>query len=468
MVKQTNEKKRGGRTLLSIALAAVFVVAAFAIISADNSSDPSADEEAYLGASHSVTGSTELSSLVLNDGDIINLTGNVTCTQPFTVTKNNIKLNLNGKTLTFNLSGTNYNAIEVTSGNNFELNGGTGGLLAVSGNQVRGISTGSDGKTITVNCDINVTSTSTSSSQWAAGVLITGNSEITVKGNITVTGNYGRGISASGNAKVTATGNITCTANACEGIRAYDDATVIITKGNISVTGDNCRGIYAYGNGVGNRGATVNVTGNITLAGNGAGDGIFASDMAKVTVSGNITLTGNGNGTGIWAVASPEISVGGSISVTGANCQGVYMEGGTVNISRNVTVSGNDCRGLNVMNDIVALVVGGKVTVSGTESIGVRFTGKADITVNGKLTVSGTDHEYVYLSLGLLADPVHFPPTEPVKDGDYWVYTHEDSDAILRVKESSDGGLSTMMIVIIAVVAIGAIAAAVWFFFLRK
>ena len=132
------------------------------------------------------------------------------------------------------------------------------------------------------------------------------------------------------------------------------------------------------------------------------------------------------------------------------------------------TVTGTGSYGINAWDDSV-VTVKGNVTVTGTGSYGIYFGDAADITLDGKLKVSGTDSIPVVLWIGGGEDDVCFPPAKAVKSEGYLVYADDDnSDAILRIKDSGgDGGIDAMMIIIIAVVALVVIAAAA-FFFLKK
>ena len=292
MSEKNTEKGVGGRTLLSVVLAAVFIAAAFAIITADSNSSMPTDEKAYIGSGGEIyyigTGTgggagndyedleTLLYAVTLEDGDVIILTSDVSGDSVLVIGDIGITIYLDEFDLTFALS--SGVAIEVQSGGELTINseGGSlyfsfasgsgnkgvyanGGTVTVncdiiaSGAYFYAVSTDStDGGTVTVNGDINATGNSSTT----VGVNVFSGGTVTVDGNVFVDGREAYGVStANNNSKAFVTGDVTVIASNSHavGVWAQSSGNVIEVGGKVTVTNKGTTasylaGVYAYNN----------------------------------------------------------------------------------------------------------------------------------------------------------------------------------------------------------------------------
>jgi hypothetical protein len=285
MSEPTNKKKRGSRILLSIAFAAVFVAAAFAIIADDPSSVSSTDEDGYIGAPgpgiHSIPGDGTFNSLFAGAGNyVFNMTANVTCSTTLAVGNSfDVTIDLNGFDLKFEINSSD--AINVSADGVLTINDTVGGGsldFSFTGASNRGIYV--NGGTVTVNSDIIADGNN------CYAVSATDDADVTINGNIAVDGNVSMGVYAIYGAKVTVSGDVTVNVNLpsaqssnTTGVYAYDNAEISV-GGDVTVSGgSSIRGVSAYGNSI------VNVNGNVVL--HHSGICVYA-ESSKVTVDGII------------------------------------------------------------------------------------------------------------------------------------------------------------------------------------
>jgi len=383
MSKKNNQKGLGGRTLISVALAAVFIVAAFAIIAADDVSSP-ADEDAYLGGDYSIAPDGSINSYLNETEDgVIRLYGNATSNGTLVVDGIELTIDLDGNTLTFTGLAALSNAIEVINGGILTITGG--GTIKVVGDELLGLFVEDAYADITADIEVDDISTAV----YASYIGESDEDTVTINGNITV-GDGTVGIAANDGASVVITGNIVGGDGSC-GVFAIDVAVVEVT-GNIIVGGD--------GYGVQANGGKVTVDGNITVSGSITDDeygshGIQAGGGAEIVVTGKIKI--NGDGIGVFSTGSADVTVEKDIEVSAGDdiveSHGVWADGGKVTVEGSITVG--DC-GLGVLaNDNSEVIVRGDITV-GFEGTGVSANNNAIVTVDGNISAGDCDEEWSF------------------------------------------------------------------------
>lgn len=183
----------------------------------------------------------------------------------------------------------------------------------------------------------------------------------------------GNGLSANGeHTTVTVTGNVTGTS---EGVYADNKAKVTV-EGNVSATR---RAIYSA-----TRGCEVTVRGDVIVAESEESlCGVDAFNDAKITVDGDITAVA----CGAKAELGGEIIVGGNITVTGTDNCGVW-----VNNSGQVSVEGTiTAQNYIKLNDVIKLKSDGREDSSKPSYI--KYTDDAGCVVWVKKTASATVFE---------------------------------------------------------------------------
>jgi len=439
-----HDTRRGA--FLSVAIAAVFVIAAFAVMVNDDAAAPSSEKDAYLGGGTYTVGTggafANLASLpALADGDQIVLISDVVCTVTFEVDRD-ITLDLDGYTLTFNFGSNDHMGIEVFESSKLTIIGG--GTIEVFTDGGGGIYV-YDKSEAEIYADIVV--------DGGSGIEVS-DSVVYLEGN--VTSNY-RGISAIQGSEVTAIGNI-CV-DGTYGIHA-DESTVLF-EGNIDVTGIESSGVYAIYH------SEVTVEGNIVVTGDES-SGVYATLFSKVSVEGDITCDTDNYSAAIVSTFSSEICIIGDVMVNGDDTYAIFA------------------------TDASKVTVEGDITLTGDGSKGAYVAGPAEATIIGTLTIDGaSDYLYLCYSEDSIYHQKAFGPDEnvtPSTKAGYLTYAYGNAtvwildpnwvdpgtggngsgDGGSDTGGDDDGGLETWMIILIAVVAIGAIGAVVYFFVLRK
>jgi len=306
-------------------------------------------------------------------------------------------INVSGSDLTIDLAGHDLDLLSS------DIHVGSGGTLTIKNGGTVTLSDGihADAATVTVNADIE----SDLYGLYAQyGIYAQNASTVTVNGNINVFG-YAPGVYASDpHTTVTVTGNIS-SITLSQGVDAENGSTVVV-KGNIST--DNGQGVYA------DNGSTVEVTGDINAAEspgvdayhgstvevtgdiNGREDGVYAEDAGTtVTMTGNITSVWDG----VHASAGAEVTLKGNITCDSGTDDhdyengGVYMDdgvnassvGSVVTVYGNISVNATNACGVNTLRGPNEATINGKITVTGTGSVGVLANDGGKVTVNGTI-----------------------------------------------------------------------------------
>lgn len=243
-----------GARALSVAIAMVFVIAAFAIMANDDISAPSAENDTRLGSgtTYFVGDGEDYANLdeladhgpALVDGDTIQLTSDIDCYDQLEINGISITLDLNGFDLTFDF-GSNFYKLMVLDDGDLVLNGNGGKVYFVGTNSL--------------------------------GIYLF-DSAATISADIISEGHIGIEANKS---NVTLNGNIT----AAGGIDAYNGSEVTL-NGNILADGILSAGIYADG-------SKVTVNGDVTLI--GTGEGVAVWENGEVTINGKLTVIGDGS-----------------------------------------------------------------------------------------------------------------------------------------------------------------------------
>ncbi|MCL2785972.1 MAG: right-handed parallel beta-helix repeat-containing protein [Methanomassiliicoccaceae archaeon] len=435
-MSEHEKKKRGRYALFSIAVAAIFVAAAFASVTAGSTAP--ADDDAYLGSGATYTvgegGDYEdftdlLGSVTLADGDTIELVSDIECLEMFVIDGIGITIDMDGNDIEFVLTDLdNFAGIYVKDGSLTIINGGK---IVVDGIGKHGIFVFEACLTANVNIEAG-----------ASGYgIYADTSEVTFTGDIKVGDEEARGINAKEDSVVTATGSIT-TGPRGWGIVAADTSEVTFT-GNIYLSHSSI-GVNAY------ESAVITVTGNImagidmTLGLADGVTGISAIDNAVITFTGNVNALGD-ESLGIYASHTTEVTIDGNVTV------------------------GDLSTGIQVYDSAV-ITVTGNVTV-GEDGVGVYAGDGGEATIGGKLIVGDGSDLIVLYEDG--ADPDETilgsgDNTTPTTKAGYLTYTDGTSTVWIKEEGGNNGGMNLMLVIVVALIIVGAVASTVWFFFLRK
>ena len=332
----------------------------------------------------------------------------------------------------------------VTVKGNVEVIGGNmpDGLLAENGTITvegdvfvkgdRACGADANGGIITVSGRISVETMSGASSQ--AGIGASASSSI-IAGTIIVGSIVaeGRGATASSGSTITVNGDVsvkTFPDTDYPGVNAFDESTVTV-NGDVSVKGIpdiKYPGVCAFD------GSTVTVNGSILVEGVGEGDeggGIQSRKGSEVIVRGDVTFVSNDPSSTVYGVIaeSSTVTIDGSITLTGTGYGVFAMSGGRID---GVWTPGAEVR------------VGGNVTVTGTDGIGVAAISQSIVVIDGILSAEnytlvnyfiggGGVHvlktksdgvrgqgPYAYYLMYTDADPAHAAPKTLEQQSEQW------------------------------------------------
>lgn len=156
-------------------------------------------------------------------------------------------------------------------------------------------------------------------------------------------------------------------------------AAIYTIRGNLYVNGGGALnvvagqgidyGVYSYASEV-----TVN---NIDCT--GGGTAVYSTDGGSVEITGNVSLSGE-NTYGIECFSGSTAKIGGNVNVNGNNSCGVYAESyngqeALVEVGGDVIVSGENSQGAFLNADYTVLKVQGNVTVTGAGASGISAGG---------------------------------------------------------------------------------------------
>ena len=329
-MREHESKGKGSvRVLLSVAFAAMFVFAAFAILATDgNEPQRSSEDSTYVGDGDTyLVGSDQeyknleglLAIITLTNGDVIKLTSDITCDVPFVMYGIDITIDMNGFDMYIDAGWDG--AIDVRGGRLNVIGGGTivssyegvyskqGSEVTIAGNVISvdsGLSVTEQSK-LTINGNITVTGS-------YDAVYVSGNSELTVNGDVMIEGAGGFGVHTMGSSTVTINGNVTVSGVGSYGINA--DGSKVTVIGDVTVDGTNVCGIYLY------PGSEVIVSGELSISGDGSKYIIFrvqgGDSMAFGPEDHDETTTMEGylmytyGGSTIWTLIIDDTDDGGS------------------------------------------------------------------------------------------------------------------------------------------------------------
>lgn len=369
-------------------------------------------------------------------GGTIKLLDHIYLHKPVVIDKSvDINFDLNGKYFSISTAHLDMStALEVSGGASVTYTGDTddSGFYAagaergveVTGNSHAAVtyaeSTGDSGIAAAASSDSSITiNGDVYAAKWSTGVHASDGGTAVVNGDVYVTGDGSTGIDVAHGGSVTVNGDIIAqkaedTDGYLKGVYisvqepvfyAYKSSisaeASVIVNGNIIVEGDNSWGVFA-------RGGSVAVNGSIGVEGIGS-FGIDALDGGMVTVTaetGNsITMTGN-NCLGINAVGSI-VAITGNIDTEGNECRGISAQyGSTVSIEGNIFFIGNDSYGIYADGYDTVVTIDGNIYGNDDDEDGIEdligvYVGEfADVTVTDDVAVSGIR------SIGVYADDI--------------------------------------------------------------
>ena len=328
----------------------------------------------------------------------------------------------------------NANPLFIMSNNTITLSN----TLTTNNGSINIVGWGADGDGIYIHASITITGNVTLNGTGGAdGIYINASITNDGTGNVTLNGTggaYGDGIFIG--AAITISGNVTLNGTGgTDGI--YIDADIIIT-GNVTLngTGGTNYGIYIDAaitnngignvilNGTGDFGIYINAsitndgTGNVTLYGTGTLHGIYIG--ASITISGNVTLNGTGTNYGIYIDAAITNNGIGNVTLYGTGEYGIYINASITNdgtgnvtlygtgtlygiyINASITNNGIGNVMLNGTGGTYGIFInGGTITNNGIGNVILNGTGGAygifingDITITGNVTLNGTGTVY--------------------------------------------------------------------------
>ncbi|MEI9415162.1 hypothetical protein [Mesorhizobium sp. Cs1321R2N1] len=147
--------------------------------------------------------------------------------------------------------------------------------------------------------------------------------------------------------------------------------------------------------------ATVNFTGNTTIA-NAAGVGLFANNFDGTATFDDLDITGGGRGVAIWSGSSGTLTFGSASSITNTGDVAFNINNATPNVTYNGTI--NQATAANAVR-ILAMTGGsatfaGKITASTGAASAIDLSGNAGGTINftGGLDLT-TDGGYAFSAI---------------------------------------------------------------------
>ena len=358
----------------------------------------------------------------------------------------------------------------------------------------------------------------TGNSSLTIGVHALGGGTITVDGNVFVDGIEAWGVAVSGtNSKAFVTGDVTAIGNysggGAVGVSAQDSGNIIEVDGNVTVTNKGTAATYLGGVRALNA-VSITIGGDVTFIGPN-GWGVYSAYGAEVTVEGKIIVPA-GN-TEVWLKKDVSTDLkfpDDGVPVPGEDDHEGYWEyadhpsyvwlkmPATYTVTYKPGTGGaGEIETATKTHDIGLVLRGKTFTQTGYEQtgwsttdggttneypFGTTYTANEPLTLfpvwtaTYVVTVNGGDGAGNYKA----GDTVNIAADEPAegKVFDKWTATGIEltnpGDAetsftmpagavtlTAEYKDAPKGGLDTMMIVVIAVIALGVIAAAAFFFF---
>ncbi|WP_179295984.1 S-layer family protein [Mesorhizobium sp. WSM4312] len=199
------------------------------------------------------------------------------------------------------------------------------------------------------------------------------------------------------------------------GVTVSSAATGVVldsVTGTVTVDGLHIQNASQTGIALVNSSATVNFTGNTTIA-NAGNVGLFANDFDGTATFDDLDITGGGIGVGIVAGSSGTLTFGAGSSIAGTSSNAFSITNSTPNVTYNGTISQTAAASAVRISNMTGgtATFGGKITAStgaanainltGNTGGTINFTGGLDLTTDGgygfsavnggTLTVTGTN-----------------------------------------------------------------------------
>ncbi len=289
-------------------------------------------------------------------------------------------------TATITLEGEGSSAIYIASGSNTEAT--NSGTLNITANNSNGAFVGGGTFTNAAGGQINV-GAATASVDKSYGINAE-SAEINNNSSINVYSSSGAGInSISGSINNNSGASVVVSGSDAIGINT--NSGEVINAGTLNVSGTSTVGIQSAS------GAVVNqLTGNISVNGNG-GDAVgIYTETGNITNAGNVYVESNTTSDKVVGLqtGSASISNSGYVYAEGTNAIGIYAtSGGSVENTKNVQVEGSGAIGIKVSGSGGEITNGqnGTIAVVGNNAVGVAADGDVTAENSGTIIVSGTN-----------------------------------------------------------------------------
>jgi len=280
------------------------------------------------------------------------------------------------------------------------------------------------GAQVTVTGNITQNNPDKCISAYSAGTVVN------MTGSITTPG--GSNISVGGGAQVKVIGDLICTASTSynsvidasprgyvelygsietKGIAVYaNESSEVYVKGNIDagISKDNIEtGLSVFESSIEAFDSKVFIDGNVSIREAFDGNCINAQGDSSVIIKGDVGVEGD-RCNAVYASSNATtgkatVSIGGSVSVSGSDNTAVYTEaGGDVTVNGGVTTESNGSRGVFIYADIgdAGVDIGGSITATGDDSIGIDSFRGGIATVGGNVVASGSNAIGVQVQYG--------------------------------------------------------------------
>ncbi len=286
-------------------------------------------------------------------------------------------------TATITLGGEGSSAIYIASGSNTEAT--NSGTLNITANNSNGAFVGGGTFTNAAGGQINV-GAATASVDKSYGINAE-SAEINNNSSINVYSSSGAGInSISGSINNNSGASVVVSGSGSIGINT--NSAEVINAGTLNVSGTSTVGIQSAS------GAVVNqLTGNISVNGNG-GDAVgIYTETGNITNAGNVYVESNGTPSSIVGLQtqSGSISNSGYVYSQGSNAVGILAtSGGTVENSRNIQVEGSNATGIKISGSDGSATNSGTISVVGNGAVGMAASDSAQAINAGTIIASGS------------------------------------------------------------------------------
>ena len=289
-------------------------------------------------------------------------------------------------TATITLGGEGSSAIYIASGSNTEAT--NSGTLELTANNSSGVFAGGGTFTNAAGGQINV-GAATASVDKSYGINAE-SAEINNNSSINVYSSSGAGInSISGSINNNSGASVVVSGSDAIGINT--NSGEVMNAGALNVSGTSTVGIQSASGPVENQ-----LTGNISVNGNGGNATGIYTETGGITNAGNVYVESNTTSDKVVGLqtGSASISNSGYVYAEGTNAIGIYAtSGGSVENTKNVQVEGSGAIGIKVSGSGGEITNGqnGTIAVVGNNAVGVAADGDVTAENSGTIIVSGTN-----------------------------------------------------------------------------